>query len=300
MHAEQQLPKAWSQVMRPRGISPSKAMEDPGLPEVPDSKEGSEKASQRRLWQIFSSSSGPWEVCSGPDAGRDAVKAGKGLFSQYLHRCGFQRCTVRATELGAGWEPLSRSSAGAQELVVTPLHQFMLPSQLWGSNRCTMGSSPITVASVLLMGSGALNLLYHSCIPKYTSLCSYWKLHLSFHRVNFQCFVSRNYSRVFQELERSTRLCIALWLRLGNNLTDLDLVNMRNLFFAQNKFILKFNIGLVGLIENSVAFSWSTHLALTMHVVVGSGHKIGVHGEKTTFSILISRAICRHSPYLTK
>lgn len=35
---QQQLPKAWSQVMRPRGISPSKAREDPGLPEVPDSK----------------------------------------------------------------------------------------------------------------------------------------------------------------------------------------------------------------------------------------------------------------------
>lgn len=33
MYAEQQLPKAWSKVMRPKGISPSKAGEDSGLPE---------------------------------------------------------------------------------------------------------------------------------------------------------------------------------------------------------------------------------------------------------------------------
>lgn len=43
MHAEQQLLKAWPKVMRPRGISPSKAGEDPGLPEVPDSKKAQMK-----------------------------------------------------------------------------------------------------------------------------------------------------------------------------------------------------------------------------------------------------------------
>lgn len=43
MHAEQQLPKAWTKVVRPRGISPSKAGEDPGLPEVPDTKKARKK-----------------------------------------------------------------------------------------------------------------------------------------------------------------------------------------------------------------------------------------------------------------
>lgn len=188
------------------------------------------------------------------------------LFPQYLHRHGFQRCTVRASEL-------SRSPA---EFVATPLHQCVLPSQLWGSNTCTMGSSPIMVASAGPVGSGGWNLPHHNCIPKYTTLCSYCKLHWGFHMLNFQCFVNRNYSQVFQELERSTRLCISLWLRLGNNLTDLDFVNVHNWFFTQNEFISKYNIGLMGLIENSGAFSCSIYLVLTMHVVGGSGYKIGV------------------------
>lgn len=38
---------------------------------------------------------------------------------------------------------------------------------------------------------------------------------------------------------------MSLWLRLGNNLIDLDFVNVHNLIFAQNEFILKYNIGLV-------------------------------------------------------
>lgn len=79
---------------------------------------------------------------------------------------------------------------------------------------------------------------YH-CFPKYTSLCSYQKFHLGFHIINFQCFMNRNYSRVFQVLERSITFCIPLWLRLGNNLTDLDSVNVHSLFFAPNEFILE-------------------------------------------------------------
>lgn len=112
---------------------------------------------RRSKTKIFSRSSGPWEICLGPDAGRDAVQAGNGLFSLYLPRHGFQICTVRATEL-------SRSPV---EFVATPLQQCVLPSQLWGSNWCIMGSSPITVASAWLMGLGGLNLPYHNCIPKY-------------------------------------------------------------------------------------------------------------------------------------
>lgn len=223
-------------------------------------QEGLEEARQRRLWQIFSISSGPWEICSGPGAGR--------------HAFSHSTCTGMGFR-DAQWEPLSW--AGAQQSL-WPHHSTSAccPPSCEDQTGCTMGSSPIMVASAGPMGSGGWNLPHHNCIPKYTTLCSYCKLHWGFHMLNFQCFVNRNYSQVFQELERSTRLCISLWLRLGNNLTDLDFVNVHNWFFTQNEFISKYNIGLMGLIENSGAFSCSIYLVLTMHVVVGSGYKIGV------------------------
>lgn len=138
--SERHLSKAWSQVMRPRGISSM----------VPDSKQGSDEAWQRRLWQIFSSSSGHRRV--GPAL--DEVLAE--LLSKQEKACAY------GTHADTGfrdfcWELLSWQVEGAQGH--TWLHHltsaYCTPSW-WGPNGYTTSSALIMVANVLLIGIWSL------------------------------------------------------------------------------------------------------------------------------------------------